>query len=121
MAKLIELQSHQDSRGVITVVEQILPFPIKRIYYMYAMDGSKRGGHRHRKTSQAIICLQGSCSIYCHDGMKEQLISLDNPRKCLILQPADWHRIENVTGQAIVMVLASEEYSAEDYINEPYA
>ncbi len=45
---------------------------------------------------------------------------LDTPDKCLILEPKDWHQMHSFTEDAILMVLASEFYTPEDYIYERY-
>ena len=41
--------------------------------------------------------------------------------KCLILKPEDWHQMKEFTEDTILMVFASENYDAEDYIFEPYS
>ncbi|WP_375560320.1 FdtA/QdtA family cupin domain-containing protein [Bernardetia sp. OM2101] len=120
MAEIINLQTHTDQRGNLTVIEKVIPFDIKRIFYIYGVDDSVRGGHRHHKTKQAAICLVGSCTIWNDDGELQQEFQLDAPHKCLILEPKDWHRMYNFTPNAILMVLASDEYDANDYIFEPY-
>ncbi len=120
MAKLIDLKTFTDKRGYLTVIEKVIPFEIKRIFYIYGVDESKRGGHRHHKTIQAAICIQGSCTIFNDNGMTRVEYSLDRPDKCLILEPADWHNMYNFSRDAILMVLASEYYSEADYIFEPY-
>ncbi len=120
MAKIINLQTHTDKRGNLTVIEKVIPFDIKRIFYIYGVDDSVRGGHRHHKTKQAAICLVGSCTIGNNDGQKQEEFKLDAPHKCLILEPQDWHRMYEFTPNAILMVLASDEYDADDYIFEPY-
>ena len=61
MAELIDLKTYTDRRGNLTVIEKVIPFDIKRIFYIYGVDDSVRGGHRHHKTVQAAICLQGHC------------------------------------------------------------
>jgi len=71
MAHIIELPTFGDDRGNLTVVEKVLPFEIKRFYYIYDVS-SQRGGHRHKKTIQALISLGGSCEIYVNDGKKEK-------------------------------------------------
>ena len=48
MAYLIDLKSFTDKRGNLTVIEKSMPFEIKRIFYIYGVDGSSRGGHRHK-------------------------------------------------------------------------
>ncbi|PWG81073.1 sugar 3,4-ketoisomerase [Pararcticibacter amylolyticus] len=120
MAQLINLKTFTDKRGNLTVVEKVIPFDIKRIFYIYGVDDSERGGHRHKKTIQAAICLKGSCTIFNDDNSKEENFVLDTPDKCLLLKPEDWHKMYDFTEDAILMVLASEFFDAEDYIYEPY-
>lgn len=120
MAQLLNLKTFCDPRGNLTVIERVLPFDIKRIFYIYGVDSSTRGQHRHRKTVQAAICLVGKCSIYNNDGQREETFVLDSPDKCLILQPNDWHKMYEFSPNAILMVLASEYFDPSDYIREEY-
>jgi hypothetical protein len=120
MAYLIDLKTFIDKRGNLTVIEKTIPFDIKRIFYIYGVDESARGGHRHKTTLQAAICLKGSCRIYNHDGVDENYFILDQPSKCLVLQTSDWHTMDQFTPDAILMVLASEYFDQKDYIFEPY-
>lgn len=120
MAKLIDLKTFTDARGNLTVVERVLPFDIKRVFYIYGVDDSKRGGHRHHKTIQAAICIKGECKIYNNNNIEEQVFELNNPSKCLILDPEDWHTMYDFSKDAILMVFASEFFDEKDYIFEPY-
>ncbi len=120
MAHLLDLKTFTDKRGNLTVIEKVIPFSIKRIFYIYGVDDSKRGGHRHHKTVQAAICIKGECKIYNNDGSKEEVFHLDQPNKCLILETQDWHTMYEFSPDAILMVLASEFFEEKDYIFEPY-
>ena len=120
MAYIVDLKTYTDKRGNLTVIEKVIPFEIKRIFYIYGVDASERGKHRHHKTIQAAICLRGSCKIYNNDSKEEEIFNLDMPSKALILQPKDWHKMFAFTPDAILMVMASEYYDALDYIYEPY-
>jgi len=120
MAKIFDLKTFTDVRGNLTVIEKVIPFDIKRIFYIYGVDDSVRGGHRHHKTVQAAICIQGSCSIHCETGVSTSDFLLDSPHKCLILNPEDWHAMSHFSADAILMVLASEYFDPKDYIYEPY-
>ena len=60
---LINFKTHKDSRGSLTVLENEIPFEIKRVFYIYGVDESKRGFHKHIKTRQVAICIKGSCDI----------------------------------------------------------
>ena len=121
MAYLIDLKTFTDKRGNLTVIEKTIPFEIKRIFYIYGVDNSVRGGHRHHMTIQAAICLQGSCHINNNDGNSHTEFVLDKPNNCLVLEPKDWHTMDNFSPDAILMVLASEYFDQNDYIFEPYA
>src|SRR5208283_3562581 len=113
MAKLINLKTFSDKRGNLTVIEKIIPFEIKRIFYIYGVDDSVRGGHRHHKTKQAAICLKGNCVVSNNDGNIKEDFYLDEPSKCLLIEPADWHNMHHFTEDAILMVLASEYFDSD--------
>ncbi len=120
MAALIELPTFSDSRGKLTVIEKILPFDIKRVYYIYDTDDKDRGGHRHKITIQALICLKGSCTVSCDNSFIKEDYILDNPNKSLIVYPEDYHVMSNFSPDAILLVLASEVFIEQDYIDKPY-
>jgi dTDP-4-dehydrorhamnose 3,5-epimerase-like enzyme len=120
MAYLIDLKTFTDIRGNLTVIENVLPFKVKRIFYIYGVDGSVRGGHRHHNTVQAAICIKGRCKIFNNDGLTKEVFALRRPSQCLILEQKDWHKMFEFSKNAILMVLASENFSESDYIFENY-
>ena len=120
MARIIELPSHTDERGRLTVIDRNLPFAIARVYYMYAAPGKPRGGHRHRKTVQALVCVAGSCVVEWNNGRGKGMETLDTPDKLLLLQPEDWHVMRDFSPDAVLLVLASEPFDPDDYIDEGY-
>ena len=120
MPDLIELSTFHSESGYLTVFEKLMPGTIKRAYYLYATNHIPCGGHRYHTTWNAMICLNGSCRIYVHDGETEALHTLDKPHQCLILEPRDWHAVEDFSDDAILLVLSNEYYSVEEYIDIPY-
>lgn len=121
MAHIVDLKTFIDKRGNLTVIENVLPFPIKRVFYIYGVDESVRGGHRHHKTVQAAICIKGECKIYNNNSIEQEVFHLNKPSVCLILEPNDWHQMYDFSEDAILMVLASENFDEKDYIYEKYA
>jgi dTDP-4-dehydrorhamnose 3,5-epimerase-like enzyme len=115
----IKLPTHSDSRGRLTVVENI-PFDIKRVYYIYDVDGCERGHHRHKKTVQLLVCINGYCAIEMNNGKSINTVLLASPEEGLIVRPGDWHKIYDFSKDAILMVLASEPFNEDDYIYENY-
>lgn len=119
MAKIIDLPTFSDTRGSLTVIENFSEFDVKRIYYIYDVNGL-RGGHRHKITKQGLICVYGSCDIYVNNGKDEANFRLDCANKCLVVEAKDWHTMSNFSENAVLLVLASEHYDKEDYIHESY-
>lgn len=120
MPKLIHIKSFHETRGSLTVLEKEIPFAIKRVFYIYNVDDSIRGKHRHHKTIQAAICIHGSCKISNNNGKEIKEFELDNPDKCLFLYPEDFHSMYDFSNDAVLLILASELYDPKDYIYEPY-
>jgi dTDP-4-dehydrorhamnose 3,5-epimerase-like enzyme len=120
MAQVIDLPTHSDERGRLTVIDGTLPFAIARVYYMYAGTGKPRGGHRHYKTSQALVCTTGTCVVDWTNGRDKGSVSLDRPDKMLLVPPEDWHIMRDFTAGAVLLVLASQPFDALDYIDEAY-
>jgi dTDP-4-dehydrorhamnose 3,5-epimerase-like enzyme len=120
MAYLIDLETHTDDRGNLTVIENVFPFKIERVFYIYGVDKSVRGGHRHHKTVQAAVCIQGECKIFSNNGLENQVFLMNKPSKCILLEPKDWHKMYDFSEDAILMVFASEKFDENDYIFENY-
>ncbi|MBL0310797.1 MAG: FdtA/QdtA family cupin domain-containing protein [Bacteroidetes bacterium] len=121
MANLLTLRTFSDTRGNLSVLEDHeIPFPIKRLFYIYGVDESKRGGHRHKTTHQALICLTGSCRVRVNNGQEGQHYHLNTPKNCLILEPKDWHDLYDFAPNTILLSCASEYFNQDDYIFEEY-
>jgi dTDP-4-dehydrorhamnose 3,5-epimerase-like enzyme len=112
MAELINLRTFADGRGFLSVCEEV-PFTVRRVYWIYNTLHD-RGGHAHKKTRQALISLQGVVTVDVKDGRTAYI--LDKPDKMLILEPEDWHTMEDFSEDNILLVLASELYDPEDYV-----
>lgn len=117
MATWIDIPTLGDKRGKISIIEKILPFEIKRVYYLYDVK-THRGEHAHKKTQQAFICIGGSCDMHIVSSKKAQTYHLSSPTQCLLLEPHEWHKIDNFSPNAFLLVLASEYYDPNDYIKE---
>jgi dTDP-4-dehydrorhamnose 3,5-epimerase-like enzyme len=123
MAEILHLPRFVEEKGCLTVMDnlpKLLPFSIKRLFFINTVTNVPRGGHRHFKTRQAVICIQGRCVVSNNDGRKQQRFLLDDPTKCLILEARDWHIMHSFAPGTILLVFASEVFDPNDYIREPY-
>lgn len=116
MPHIINLQEYKDKRGSLTVLEKLLPFQIKRVYFIQDVNG-RRGGHKHIITKQALICIKGECTIKVRKEKNFKNFKLNKSFKCLILEPDDWHEMYNFSKDSVLLVLASENYDVNDYID----
>ena len=77
-----------------------------------------RGEHAHREQSQFLVCVKGACSVAVDDGAKREEIRLDRPNLGLLLPPMVWGTQYKYSADAVLLVLASGCYDAEDYIRD---
>ena len=113
------IQFHGGDRGSLAVVDGILPFDIKRVFWIWGSDGLLRGGHRHHKTVQALVAINGVVEVFMNDGKESQTIHLTSPSEYLLVQPKDWHTMK-FEEKSILLVLSSHSYDPLDYIDTPY-
>ena len=118
--KILNIPKIHDPRGNLAVIEKdIIPFKIQRVYYLFDVpSGSKRGGHAHKTLSQFLIALSGSFDVVLKDGLEEMRIILNNPAKGLLITPGIWRELENFSSGAVCLVVASDVYKEEDYIED---
>jgi len=116
----IELPKIEDVRGNLSVIEnQIIPYKIKRVYYLYDVpSGATRGGHAHKETKEFLIALSGSFDVRLKDDVRENVITLNRPNKGLLITTGIWRELENFSSGAVCLVLASHVFSEEDYIRD---
>ena len=117
--KLINLDKIGSSElGYITIAEEQknIPFDIKRVYWTYyTPQDVVRGGHAHKALEQVIFAVSGIITFNTQDqnGNKESFI-LDHPSKGLYIPKLVWRDI-HFTHNAVLLCLASEYYTEDDY------
>ena len=117
--KIIRLPQEEDPRGSLTYIyeNQQVPFPIRRVFYIYDVPAGKdRGAHAHRECWQFIIAASGALEVYISDGENEKTYTLNRPYQGLLIPPGIWAQEREFSSGALCLVLASHEYSEADYI-----
>lgn len=118
---LIEFRVVADRRGNLVPIEggQDIPFDIKRVYYLFDVPGgAERGGHAHRDLQQIIIAQSGSFDVTIDDGKERKKIQLNRSFYGLLIPRMIWREIDNFSGGAVSLVLASEHYDEMDYFRD---
>lgn len=120
-ARFYKLPLVEDLRGSLTFAEinQTLPFIPKRYFMVFDVPSKEiRGEHAHRECHQFLICVNGSCSVALDDGQNRTNVILNHPNLGLHVPPMVWATEYKYSQDAILMVLASDIYKAEDYIRD---
>jgi hypothetical protein len=118
---LIQLEKNHRIAGNITAIEnqKDIPFDIKRIYYLYDVPGGEsRGGHAHKELQQLIIAASGSFDLIIDDGNVKRTFHLSRPNIGVYMPSGLWRELDNFSSGSICLVLASLEYSEDDYIRD---
>lgn len=116
--RIIELPKIHEPRGNLSFVESNhhIPFGIERVYYVYDVPGgSDRGGHAHKTLHQLIIAMSGSFDITLDDGKNKKKFHLARSYYGLYVCPMIWREMDNFSSGSVLMVLASNKYSEDDY------
>jgi UDP-2-acetamido-3-amino-2,3-dideoxy-glucuronate N-acetyltransferase len=117
--KVFEFPEISDLRGNLTFAETpvSLPFSPSRFFLIYNVPGKEvRGEHAHKELHQFMICIKGSCSVVVDDGTERCEIFLGKPTLGLYVPPMIWATQYKFTQDAVLLVLASDIYKADDYI-----
>lgn len=120
-AALVRMHSVYEARGHLTVGEigKGMPFVPRRFFVISDVpDESIRGEHAHRELHQLLVCLAGSVVAEVNDGAVSRSVLLDVPHVGLHIPPMVWGVQHHYTRDAVLMVLASAEYDAADYIRD---
>ena len=116
---IIELPRVSDPRGNLTFAEeqQLVPFDIKRAYWVYDVPaGESRGGHAHKRLQQLVIAVNGSFTVTLDNGYERRSVLLNHPWQGLVIDVNTWRSLDEFSSGAVCLVLASEHYDEDDYI-----
>jgi dTDP-4-dehydrorhamnose 3,5-epimerase-like enzyme len=116
--KIISVPKIEDPRGNLSVIENdVIPFEIKRVYYLYDVpSGAERGGHSHKEQQEFLVALSGSFDVILNDGQHEKVVSLNKPFEGLLITNGIWRELKNFSSGAVCLVIASAVFEEEDYI-----
>lgn len=119
--QLRQIRSAVDLRGSLVAADfaSDLPFVPRRAFTVFDVPTTDvRGEHAHRECEQFLLCLAGSVSCVVDDGTTRQEFLLNQPDVGLYIPPMVWGSQYNYSRDAVLLVFASHEYDADDYLRD---
>lgn len=120
LARFLDLKTVVDERGALGVVQNSdLPFDIQRIYFLHDVPpGFSRGAHGHKRLQQCFVSIGGTVDVTIDDGERRQTFPLSSPSRGLYVPAMRWRDLTGFSHGAVVLVLASAPYDADDYVHD---
>jgi len=110
----------EDVRGNLAFIQNdILPFELKRIYYLFDVPSNAfRGGHSHINQHEILIALSGSFEVVLDDGFEKKTFLLNKPNLGLPIATGIWRELQNFSSGAVCLVVASDVFEEADYVRD---
>lgn len=119
--QLIDLPKFADKRGSLSIIQENahIPFAIERVYWIYDVPGGEvRGSHAFKEQEELIVALSGSFDVVLHNGIEEQVFTLNRSNKGVLVPKMYWRTLRNFSSNALAFVLADTAYNENDYIRD---
>ncbi len=110
-----------DNRGKLTVGQypDQLPFmPVRFFVISDVPEGELRGEHAHKSNQQILVCLSGALTLRLHNGKQWDEYSLRPNGEGVLVPPLHFGELSNFAPGTTLLVLASEAYDADEYMND---
>jgi hypothetical protein len=118
---MVDIPTAVDGRGILSFAEGNcqVPFPIERVYWVYAMpSGAHRGRHAHRDVQELVVAAAGEFNVHCDNGTEHDTSHLDDPSCGLLVDPGVWKELDAFSPGAVCLVLASGVYEEDEYVRD---
>ena len=116
----IKVENFTDQRGGLDVAEIQFgyEFQTKRVYYISGVPKDhSRGAHAHKELMQIFFAIAGKFELTVTDGSVSETVQLRAHDEGYFLPAGYWRELKHFSEDAICLVLASEYYNKDDYID----
>lgn len=106
-----------DPRGRLVEFDlAYLPFAVRRVFAVTDVPaGTGRGGHRHRRGSQALFCVSGAIGVELRRGDTRAHVTITPATGGLYIAAGIWALQRYMLEGSHLLVLASEPFDPSSY------
>ncbi|NDF33727.1 MAG: WxcM-like domain-containing protein [Euryarchaeota archaeon] len=119
--ELIQPRRFADERGILELLEdpRELPFVPKRVFWVTGVPkGDERGFHAHKVGMQMLFCLKGAIQVRLKTHDEEESLVIDFESPGVWMKNMVWGEQKFLTDDAILLVVASNEFDESDYLRD---
>jgi mannose-6-phosphate isomerase-like protein (cupin superfamily) len=111
----------RDARGALGVTEFAgLPFQPQRLFWIFDVAVHEtRANHGHRTCEQVVVVLQGTAAGFTLDAAGARFEFVLGPGEWVYVPVRHWLQLTTLSPHALVGVLASHPFDADEYIESP--
>lgn len=123
--RLVALPVNADPRGCLSFLQEggpkgAVPFGIRRVYWVYDIRGEHMiPGRAVPGCEEMLVALNGSCRVTLDDGRGGvSSYRLTRPGTALVIPGGTWREIDELSTNAVLLVLASSPYEPGNVIRD---
>lgn len=118
--RLVTVPLCSDARGMLCFAEwHHLPFVPKRVFWIFGVpEGAQRGGHSHATCAEVVFPVRGSFDMTVDTGHERKTLHMDHPDTGIYIGPNVWCELSHFAPDTVCVVVASEDYDPDGYIND---
>lgn len=121
--KKFNLKTFDGEEFKLTAVEfkDVVPFEVKRVYYVTDLKGSaKTGEHCHKVEQEVFIQVQGSSMAVIDQGQGLEEIPMQGPSDIMYVPNFVWHAFKDPSPDCVILALSSTNYNPDrsDYVED---
>lgn len=118
LKKLHDIKRSEDHRGILTAVDGLESFEVKRFYTIECFRNMWRGDHYHKSSTQQIIVLSGCLQVELsspenNKGAIESMIM--HPGDLYLQKPGIKFRFMSTTETSTLLVMCNTHHDSMDY------
>lgn len=116
--KKIKIPKFKSEDGMLSIIEgnNILPFNIKRVFFVNAKKNIIRGNHAHKKCTQFFLCLNKTIEVKFDDGTQKRKVLLQNNQIGVLVPPKIWSSQVYLDNDSIMAVFCNLKFDEKEYL-----
>ena len=100
--------SFSDSRGSLSVWDDVVPFSMTRVNFVYDVpEKAVRGKHAHALIHELCVCPVGGLTVTVEDASGKKDMTISGPNEAAHICPGTWITLHNFQPGTVMLIMCS--------------